>query len=98
MCLVHRGMDVVKCYAIAKVPFRTVPVCVCLPSSPFSPPCTADQIKWTVHQSLSVLIIPAVCFHLSPPLKYGHSSVFSFFFFFFFLIIFLDSPSQLSFQ
>lgn len=47
--------------------------CVCLPSSPLSP-CTADQIKWTVHQSLSVLIIPAVCFHLSPPLKYGHGS------------------------
>lgn len=47
--------------------------CVCLPSSPLSP-CTADQIKWTVHQSLSLLIIPAVCFHLSPPLKYGHGS------------------------
>lgn len=53
MCSLHTGMDVVMCYAIAKVP-SVLPyvysVCLSLPSSPFSLRAAADQIKWTVHQ------------------------------------------------
>lgn len=62
------------------------PVCVSFPSSPPSL-CTADQIKWTVHQSVSVLIIPSVFSHLSLP-----AQVWSWF-----CVSYLDLLSQLLF-